>query len=91
MLTDTEIAVIFTTNLKQLMREHGMNQKDLSKTIGVGQATITDWMKLRYIPRTDVLSKLCRLFNCSVADLLMDKNQAPPFRMRLVVRRLFGC
>ena len=69
-MTDLELRKVFADNLRDQMNAHNMNQLELSKRLGTGSATVTDWMKLRSMPRSNTLKKLVEIFGCQMSDLL---------------------
>ena len=69
-MADLELRKVFAANLRDQLNMHGMTQFELSKRLGTGSATVTDWMKLRSMPRSNMLKKLTEIFSCQMSDLL---------------------
>lgn len=72
MARDTEQAVRreFSANLNRLLAENHMTQLELASRLGVGAATVNDWVKGRTTPRSNVLQRLTEVFCCRISDLL---------------------
>ena len=54
------------SKIRQLREARGMTQQDLAKTIGVSQATVSDWEKGKINPDLVRAVKLADLFNTSL-------------------------
>lgn len=59
----------FTDVIIELMKQHGLTQKELSKKINVTEASMSRYVKGDRIPRIDVLVKLADVFNISIEYL----------------------
>ncbi len=58
----------FSEKLKFLMKEKGLSQADISKIVGLSDASITGWMKGAK-PRRKALEKLCNHFKLSLTSM----------------------
>ena len=76
-MADLELRKVFAANLRDQLNMHGMTQFELSKRLGTGSATVTDWMKLRSMPRSNMLKKLTEIFSCQMLDLLSPAEDRP--------------
>ena len=76
-MADLELRKVFAANLRDQLNMHGMTQFELSKRLGTGSATVTDWMKLRSMPRSNMLKKLTEIFSCQMSDLLSPAEDRP--------------
>ena len=76
-MADLELRKVFAANLRDQLNMHGMTQFELSKRLGTGSATVTDWMKLRSMPRSNMLKKLTEIFICQMSDLLSPAEDRP--------------
>ena len=76
-MADLELRKVFAANLRDQLNMHGMTQFELSKRLGTGSATVTDWMKLRSMPRSNMLKKLTEIFSCQMSDLLSPSEDRP--------------
>lgn len=61
--------IMFAYNLKRQLDQRDMKAADLAKAIGVSKSAISQWLKGVKIPRTDHVARICKLFNCELADL----------------------
>ena len=81
----------FAENLKDLMFDNNLSQKDLAENTGIERASICNYLKGNRIPNLKSTVILCEYFNCSV-DFLIGKSvenshikflPCPPFAERL--------
>ncbi len=56
--------------IKELRTEKGLTQKELSKVLGIGQSTISEWEKGIYEPTASAIKMLAIYFDVS-ADYLL--------------------
>ena len=61
-------------NLRQLMKECGVNQVQLAKDIGVAQSAISAWLNGKKEPSILSLWLLADYFNCNVDELIGRHN-----------------
>jgi transcriptional regulator with XRE-family HTH domain len=66
---------IFSANLLYYLAQKDVMQKDLAKHIGVSQATITDWIKMRTYPRMDKLQLTAEFLRVQMTDLCEPRNK----------------
>ena len=66
--------MIFSANLRRLMEEAGVKQKDLVKALDVVQGAVSAWVNGR-TPDFPNQQKLAKYFQVTVADLFTDKNR----------------
>lgn len=62
--------------LRQLRREKGMTQDDLSKASGVSRITIARIEKTGKFATLRVVRAIAKAFGCNVEDLLDDEQEA---------------
>lgn len=60
----------FRDNLQHLRAERNMTQEQLAMLLGVSRQSVTKWEAERSYPEMDKLLKMCRIFNCSLDDLV---------------------
>ena len=66
----------FSENLKSLMIEQGMTQKQLSGLTGIGASSISQYLSgATSIPKAPALKKIANALNTSVAFLLGDVRE----------------
>ena len=59
----------FSKRLKKYRTDLGLKQEELADKIGVSQKTISSWEVGRSEPVMGEVIKLCKIFDCSIADL----------------------
>lgn len=59
-------------NLKEIMKEHDIGHRELSRETGIRQGTIGDYVNntFKMINRNH-LDILCNFFNCDISDLII--------------------
>ena len=60
---------MFNKNLKRLLNEQGLKQKDLAKLLNVSTATVSDWCKGKKMPRMNMLNAICDTLQCPLNEL----------------------
>ena len=74
----------FSENLKRLLLENKMSQKELvdklsEQGIQTTQPRLSTWISGSRFPRDlNVLNALCKIFNCQVSDLIPEANPLKP-------------
>ena len=72
-MPDETVRAIFAQNIKNMLSVNGMSQLELANRVGVGPATVNDWVKGRGTPRANILQRLTEIFDCSLSDLLCER------------------
>lgn len=73
-MTESDFNRVFSKNLKYYLNKNDMTQLDLSKRLGVGTTSVSNWCNGLKSPRMDKLDAMCRLFGCTRSDLMEEKN-----------------
>lgn len=60
----------FRDNLQYLRATRNMTQEQLAMLLGVSRQSVTKWEAERSYPEMDKLIKICRLFDCTLDDLV---------------------
>ncbi|WP_155724140.1 helix-turn-helix domain-containing protein, partial [Lactococcus cremoris] len=60
---------IVAENIRKLIKEKGITQKQLAKEIGMSQNIITEYVKLRSFPPGGVLQKIADYFGVKKSDI----------------------
>lgn len=68
------IKVIFSENLKDFMKERGINQVQLSNAIGVAQSAISNWLSDKKEPSITSLWLLADYFDTDI-DVLVGRKE----------------
>lgn len=67
---------VLAGNLKRLMERKSKRAVDVANGIGVSQATVSEWLKGRKIPRMDKVQKLANFFEVETSALI-GSSQLP--------------
>ncbi len=70
--TERDLTEIFSENLKHLMDEKGITQKELADELGVAGATMTDYCNGRRLPKLEVLHALTTKYEITIDDILRE-------------------
>jgi Predicted transcriptional regulators len=62
-------------DFKALRKESGFTQTDIAVELGIKTSTVSMWETGDSLPRADKLSKLAKLFGCTVDDLLKSMER----------------
>lgn len=65
---------VFSNRLRYYMDLYGMSQKNLAEKMNVSEASISNWISGRKVPRADKVDKLCSIFNCTRSDLVEEPS-----------------
>ncbi len=65
-------------NFKKLRKLQGLTQKYVADQFGIRQSSVSDWENDISRPEYEKLEKLCELYEVTIYELLMIKEQ--PFR-----------
>lgn len=68
---------VMASNIKRLMKEKGINAKELSRAINVPYTTVLSWTKAEYYPRIDKIEMMADYFGVLKSDLIEDKPKTP--------------
>ena len=60
--------------LKEFRVKSGMDQSELADMLKVSQTTISMWENNKTVPRTKNLLKIATALNCTIDELLAEKN-----------------
>ena len=64
-----------SSNLSHYMRLAGINNKDLSRDLGVEESTVGKWLLKKSTPRMEIAEKIAAVFNVDVSDLLEERSE----------------
>ena len=57
---------------KAIMNDLSMTQHELARSIGVSTSTVSNWMKGKAQPSSDVVSQMAEEFGCDADELTSD-------------------
>ncbi len=60
----------FGEKLAKLRKDAGMNQEELANKLNVSRQAVSKWESNSSYPETDKIVAICKLFNCSIDDLM---------------------
>lgn len=66
---------MFNENLKQILNEQGLRQKDLAIMVGVSTPTVSEWCSGKKMPRMKMLDAICDALGCPLNELTEPKRQ----------------
>lgn len=66
--------------IRQMRRKSGFTQEKLAELLNTGRPTISSWENNIFLPGTENILALSKLFNCSTDDIL-NPTQPPPCEM----------
>ena len=61
-------------NIRIKRKEARITQTELAKKLGVGQSAVAMWETGRGYPKTELLSKIALVLNCTVDELLKEER-----------------
>ena len=64
------LTIVFSSRLRELMKDRNMNSVELAKATNIPRASITNWLICRRSPQIDALFKLAEFFGVSIDFLL---------------------
>lgn len=60
---------MFKNNLRRLLSDQGLQQKDLAKMVGVSHQSVSAWCKGYKVPRMQMMNKIAQALGCTLAEL----------------------
>ena len=75
-MTEQDQIRIFMNNLKRLMDEKNVTQKELADAIGVSPQAINFWCTGRNLPRMDKIQNLANYFGVTTPDLINEHDSS---------------
>lgn len=68
---------VFSANLVYYIETHKVTQREVAKSIGVTESSITDWITKRHYPRLDKIQLLAEFFGIQMTDLVEPREEKP--------------
>lgn len=76
MMSEIQWMNIFAGNLRSLLEENRMSQRDLARATGISEATISRYLKAQCMPSVNALVNIANEFPCAdLEDLLYFGDQ----------------
>ena len=66
---------VFSDNLRTKLMEKRNSQKDLAKSVGVTEATVSRWVNGEMYPRHDMIDRIAQYLMCTADDLTASKQR----------------
>ena len=67
---EQDYALIVAENLRNLIYEKQVEQKDIAKVTGVSPASVSLWLSGQRTPRMKHIDALCKYLECTRADIM---------------------
>ena len=64
-----------SSNLSHYMRLTGINNKELSRHLGVSESAVGKWLLKKTTPRMGMVEKIAAVFDVDVSDLLEERSE----------------
>ncbi len=72
-MPEQDFNLIFSNKLRYFLEMCDMTQAELAKRLGVGNATVSDWVNARKSPRMSKVDAMCEIFHCKRSDFMNDE------------------
>lgn len=69
-MNDLSFNAIFSNRLRYFLQLNDMTQLELSRRLGVGTTSVSNWCNGIKVPRMDKVDMMCSVFNCKRSDLM---------------------
>lgn len=56
-------------------KKAGLTQMQVAQALGITDSAVNQWEKGKTFPKTEQLPRLAKLFNCTVDDLLKERDE----------------
>lgn len=83
-MSENEVKQIFASNLRRLLANYSLSQKDAARTLGIASQTFNNWCKGNSIPSIDTIDKLADFFHCTRSDLI-ESPRSSSIRMSVSI------
>lgn len=86
-MSDIDERIIFSENLREIMKEKGIEQKTLAQVIGVSDAAVSFWLNGQKYPSPGKVQKIADFLGVRKSQLI-DKNPPVSFKVELILSKL---
>ena len=69
-ISEKDLIDIFANNLRDIMNEVGISQKQLAYEAETTEASISRYLNKRKLPDLKILINICYILECEVSDLI---------------------
>lgn len=87
-MAEEDFNQIFSRRLKYYLSRDDISQKELAIRLGVGTSIVSDWVHGRKSPRMEKIDKMCKIFGCTRADLITDKEEEDDYYLNPKTREI---
>lgn len=63
-----------SNNIRKLLKDRNISQKELAESIGVSGGTLSDWLRGRFYPRKKYIDAMAQYFNVSADEITKEKD-----------------
>lgn len=77
LMTNEEYGRVVAKNLKRLAYQTGKSQVEISKELGINNATLSAWMNGTRIPKIEKIDMLADYFNVTRNEIMMPYGLVP--------------
>ena len=77
-----------SSNIKQLLQDRNITQKELAEAIGVSGGTLSDWLRGRFYPRRKYIEAMATFFGVSAGEITKEKDTNRDERLMSLFDRL---
>jgi transcriptional regulator with XRE-family HTH domain len=74
-MTEKAFNLIFSKNLRGMLSDRAMTQKELARLLKVSETSISSWCRGEKSPRMNKVDAMCKIFGCSRSDLMEDHSE----------------
>lgn len=86
-MSDIDERIVFAENLREIMKEKGIEQKTLAQVIGVSDAAVSFWLNGQKYPSPGKVQKIADFLGVRKSQLI-DKNPPVSFKVELILSKL---
>lgn len=86
-MSDIDEKIIFSENLREIMKEKGISQQTLAQVVGVSDASVSFWLSGQKYPSPGKVQKIADFLGVRKSQLI-DKNPPVSFRVELILSKL---
>lgn len=61
-------------NIKRLLTERNLTQKELAEALGISGGTLSDWLRGRFYPRRKYIEAMANYFSVPVDEITKEKD-----------------
>lgn len=80
-MSEQELTAIIAENIKAILEEKGMEQKDLAQAIGVSPSSVSRWISGEKMPRASSIDAICKALGCTRNDIILKHSSNEVERM----------